>query len=412
MRDSIVKRFLRYVAFDTMSDPHAKDKRPSTDGQLEILRHIEKELKEIGVDSLHFDNNGYLVAKVASNLPPTQRGTTIGFMAHVDVADDVMGNGVKATLINSYDGKDIVLANGELITVAENRELERYIGDEIIVTDGTTLLGADDKAGVAICVETAKYLVENPQFLHGEVEFIFTTDEEIGKGMDSFDLDTINSVCCYTLDGGSQGIIEAECFNAATVTIDFYGIAAHLGDARGKMVSSVAMATTFLSSLPRTESPEATDGRYGYYAAEEIHGTTAHTRLTIYVRDFESEGLNRRLDVLKSLSETTEKLFVGGKVKFTSEIVYRNMYEAIQKNPLVMDAIYKSGEKLGIALTEKIIRGGTDGSKLAEMGIPAPNLYTGAHNLHSTKEWLAVPTMLESAALVTQIISYWAGVDG
>jgi tripeptide aminopeptidase len=242
------------------------------------------------------------------------------------------------------------------------------------------------------------------------VELIFTSDEETGAGMDYFPVKELRSRCCYTIDGGTRGEIEAECFNAATVEVDFYGVPFHLGAARGKMVNSVSMAVSFISAIPRNESPEATDGRYGYYCAEEISGTSAHSHVVFYLRDFDLEALKRRIAVLKSLAATTEMLFPGGKVELTEKIVYYNMYEAIKKDPDVMRAITEAGVRLGITLKERIIRGGTDGARLAEMGIPAPNIFTGGHNLHSRFEWAALPAMEESALLVEQIITYWGEV--
>lgn len=409
LSQSLLDRFLTYVAVDTMSDPHVVDKRPTSDGQMELLRMLQDELREMGISDMTFDPNGYLIARIPANIPGGGDVPTIGFMAHVDVADDVMGNGVKPRVIDVYDGNDVPLSQEYTITVAENPELSKYIGETLVVTDGNTLLGGDDKAGVAILMTLAERLVGPDAFPHGEVELIFTTDEETGGGMDAFDVNLLKSRCCYTVDGNKQGEVEAECFNAATVEVDFLGVPYHLGAARGRMVNSVSMAVSYIAALPRNESPEATDGRYGYYCAEEIAGASAKTHLTVYVRDFDLDGLNRRIDTLESLAATTEKLFPGGVVKVSSKIVYQNMYEAIKKDPKIMQAIWSAAEKLGIGLEEKIIRGGTDGARLAQMGIPAPNLFTGAHNLHSRFEWLALPAMEQAALLVEQIVSYWAG---
>jgi len=394
-----------------MSDPHVVDRRPTSEGQLELLRLLEKELRAVGVDNIIFDKNGYVIARIPANLPPGKSAPSIGFMAHVDVADDVMGNGVKARVIESYDGKDIPLNDTYMLDVKENPTLLSYKGQSIVVTDGTTLLGGDDKAGVAILMSLAERLMAPDAIEHGEIELIFTTDEETGGGMDAFDVTLLKSRCCYTVDGGERGEVEAECFNAATVEMDFTGIPYHLGAARGRMVNSVTMAVTFLNTIPQAESPEATDGRYGYYCAEEISGSLAHTHVVLYLRDFEMDELERRIGALKRLAETTEKLFPGGQVDLSSKIVYQNMYDAIKKDPLIMEAVWEAGKKLGVELHEKIIRGGTDGARLAQMGIPAPNLYTGAHNLHSRYEWVAVSVMEESALLIEQIISFWAGVS-
>lgn len=410
LANDILDRFIRYAVIDTMSDPHIQDHRPTTAGQMELLALLNKELQEIGLTDLQLDENGYLIARIPSNLPEGKHCPTIGFMAHVDTADDVMGNGVKPRVINEYPGGDVQLNSEYILEAEKNPELQKYIGQTIVVTDGTTLLGSDDKAGVAILMALAGRLMNEESLAHGEVELIFTSDEETGAGMDYVPVKKLRSRCCYTIDGGTRGEIEAECFNAATVEVDFYGVPFHLGAARGKMVNSVSMAVSFIAAIPRNESPEATDGRYGYYCAEEISGTSAHSHVVFYLRDFDLEALKRRIAVLKSLAATTEMLFPGGKVELTEKIVYYNMYEAIKKDPDVMKAITEAGVRLGITLKERIIRGGTDGARLAEMGIPAPNIFTGGHNLHSRFEWAALPAMEESALLVEQIITYWGEV--
>lgn len=411
LSENLLNRFIEYVKIDTMSDPHIVDQRPTTAGQLDLLRLLEQELHEIGVEDTVFDTHGYLVARIPGNLSQGKQVPVIGFMAHVDVADDVMGNSVKPRIITAYDGNDIMLNSEFSIPVEKNPDLKDYIGETLVVTDGTTLLGGDDKAGVAILMALAERLVGSQAIEHGEIELIFTSDEETGGGMDAFDVKMLKSRCCYTVDGGRRGEVEAECFNAATVEITFNGIPYHLGAARGRMVNSVSMAVSYIASLPRNESPEATDGRYGYYCAEEIEGTSAQTHLTVYVRDFDFDELERKISTLKSLGETTEKLFPGGRVTVTEKIVYKNMFDAIKKDPVIMEAVWKSGEQLNVKLIQKIIRGGTDGARLAEMGIPAPNLYTGSHNLHSRFEWVALPAMVEATLLTEQIVSYWAGVE-
>ncbi len=411
LSENLLNRFIEYVKIDTMSDPHIVDQRPTTAGQLDLLRLLEQELHEIGVEDTVFDDQGYLVARIPGNLSQGKQVPVIGFMAHVDVADDVMGNSVKPRIITAYDGNDIMLNSEFSIPVEKNPDLKDYIGETLVVTDGTTLLGGDDKAGVAILMALAERLVGSQAIEHGEIELIFTSDEETGGGMDAFDVKMLKSRCCYTVDGGRRGEVEAECFNAATVEVTFNGVPYHLGAARGRMVNSVSMAVSYIASLPRNESPEATDGRYGYYCAEEIEGTSAQTHLTVYVRDFDFHELERKISTLKSLGETTEKLFPGGRVTVTEKIVYKNMFDAIKKDPVIMEAVWKSGEQLNVKLIQKIIRGGTDGARLAEMGIPAPNLYTGSHNLHSRFEWVALPAMVEATLLTEQIVSYWAGVE-
>ncbi len=403
--EKILSRFLRYAKVNTMSDSHAINKRPSTDGQLELLSNLYDELKELGITQVTFDKNGYVVAKIPSNVET--KTTTIAFMAHVDTADDVWGNDVKPRVITHYDGSVIHLNSEYSLDPATHPELLDEIGSTIVVTDGSTLLGSDDKAGVAIIMSLAEYLMTRSEVKHGDVELIFTSDEEIGSGMDAFDLSLIDSSVCYTIDGNGRGEIEGECFNAATVQIDFKGVPYHLGAARGRLVNSVSMASAFINAIPRSESPEATDGRYGYYSVDDIKGTIVHTSLSYYVRDFDKKHLQQRIDTLQSVGETIEKLFPGGKVSQKVTHSYSNMAEGINKNPQVMESIFASAKAIDLQVVEKIIRGGTDGARLTSMGIPTPNIFTGGHNLHSRYEWLSMKGAVDSARLVEEIVNYW-----
>lgn len=406
--DELLQRFLRYVKVDTMSDPHALETcHPSTAGQWDLLRMLEQELKGFGLADVSLNDKGYLIARVPGTV---ESAPTIGFMAHVDTADDVMGNGVKPRVIETYDGKDIQLNAGVTMPVATNGELSGYVGETIIVTDGTTLLGGDDKAGVAEIMTAVKYLLDNPELSHGPIEIIFTPDEETGAGMDHFPYHAIQSKACYTVDGGSRYEIETECFNAATIKVHFSGIAAHLGSARGKMVNALTMATTFVQALPQAESPEATDGRYGYYCPQEISGNATDLDLTVFLRDFDLDNLKRRIKVLEDLGKTVEGLFFGGVCSVDAKISYYNMAGSAKEHPEVISAIYDAGKELGMPLFESIIRGGTDGARLAEKGVPCPNLFTGGHNLHSIYEWTALPAMKDAVRLVLGIVSQWAKV--
>ena len=404
--ETILKRFLRYAVINTMSDPHVTNKRPSTDGQLELLQILFNELQDLGIESVVFDKKGYVVAKIESN--SDKEITPIAFMAHVDTADDVWGNDVKPRVIEKYDGSIITLNSEYALDPAEHPDLKDVVGSTIVVTDGNTLLGGDDKAGVAIIMSLAEYLMTHNEVLHGQVELIFTSDEEIGSGMDAFDLSLIDAKVCYTIDGNGGGEIEGECFNAATVHIEFTGVPYHLGAARGRLVNSVSMAAAFIQAIPRSESPEATDGRYGYYSVDDIKGTIVHTSLSYYVRDFDSNHLEERIDTLKSVGMSIEKLFPGGKVTFKTTHSYSNMAESIKKNPEVMESIFASAKKIDLPIVEKIIRGGTDGARLTSMGIPTPNIFTGSHNLHSRYEWLSLTYAKEAALLIEEIVNYWA----
>jgi tripeptide aminopeptidase len=402
----ILTRFLSYATIDTMSDPHVTETRPTSQGQITMLKLLQKELLELGISDTTYLETGYVIARIPSNV--SKEVTPVAFMAHVDVADDVEGNGVKPRVIDSYDGGDIQLNESYTLSIKENPLLTKQKGSTIVVTDGTTLLGADDKAGVSIIMALGEYLMSHPEVEHGVVEFVFTSDEETGGGMDAFDSSLLKAKVCYTIDGTEGGEIEAECFNAATVSIDFYGIPCHLGAARGKMVNSVSMAVSFIAAVPRDESPESTDGRYGYYSVDDIKGTIEHTSVTFHLRDFDITQLHRRIDALKSLATTTQLLFPGGKVEMKEDIVYTNMADAIKANPEVMDSIWSAGKVAGLSLYEKIIRGGTDGARLSAMGIPTPNIFTGGHNLHSRFEWLSLNEAVESATLIKEIVNYWA----
>ena len=405
-KQEILERFLRYVVVDTQSiEPLAETKHPSFEGEWDLLKLLEKELRELGLSDVSLDEHGYLLARVpatAAELP------CIAFSAHVDTADDVAGNGVKP-VVNDYAGGDLILKNGLVIAVDSNPELAKYAGSKIITSEGDTLLGCDDKGGVAEIMTAISYLVSHPEIRHGEIEILFSPDEETGFGMDFFDAKRLHAKAFYTVDGGERYSVELECFNAATVKVHFTGVAYHLGAARGRMVNALTMAAAFISAVPQAESPEATDGYYGYYCAQTASGNATDFDVTFYLRDFDYDNLLRRIDVLKKLGSAIEALYNGGKVTVQEKISYLNMGEAAKKSPKAVDAIFKAGEVLGQPLVKQIIRGGTDGSRIAEMaGIPCPNLYTGGHNYHSLTEWAALDAMNDACALIVEIIKQWA----
>jgi tripeptide aminopeptidase len=332
----------------------------------------------------------------------------IGFMAHVDTSSDVSGRGVQPQLHENYAGGEIELGEGRNLSPVDYPELAEYHGDTIITSDGTTLLGADDKAGIAEILTAIHWLREHPEYPHGELEFIFTPDEETGKGMNLFPLDSLHAEYCYTMDGGKRGVIEGECFNAYVSRIRFIGSVIHLGHARGKLVNAVTMAASFVSMLPQAESPEATDGRYGYYAPFEIKGGLDEAELEVYLRDFEKEGMERRLAVLHSIAEAVEAAFPGGEVKVESKRMYSNMREHTSKEPRVIKLLDRAVRAAGVDPVHTIIRGGTDGSRLSEMGIPTPNVFNGGHNFHSTHEWASAHTMVEATETILHLVKLWA----
>ena len=401
--DSVRDRFIRYTTYDTMSDGNASgNRRPTTEGQEELLLVLKKELEELGLETYYGEEK-----VVMGVLKGNSSGTTIGFMAHVDTADDCNGNGVKAKVWSNYDGGVIELEDGVALDPEKDKDLLLYKGKEIITSDGTSLLGSDDKAGVAIIMEALKYLVEHPEVKRPDIEVYFTPDEETGSGMDMFPYDRLKSKCCYTVDGEAEGEVELECFNAATVEILLKGVSIHLGSARGTMVNAVTMASHIVTSLPQAESPEATDGRYGYYCPLVLEGTATEAKLSVFIRDFDMEKFQHRIESVEKIVAAVEALY-GGEIKANVSVSYHNMAEANKKNPGAIEAVYSASQKLGLAIREEIIRGGTDGARLAETGVACPNLYTGGHNLHSLKEWIAVDAMSNSINLCLGIIDYWS----
>ena len=401
--DSVRDRFIRYTTYDTMSDGNASgNRRPTTEGQEELLLVLKKELEELGLETYYGEEK-----VVMGVLKGNSSGTTIGFMAHVDTADDCNGNGVKAKVWSNYDGGVIELEDGVVLDPEKDKDLLLYKGKEIITSDGTSLLGSDDKAGVAIIMEALKYLVEHPEVKRPDIEVYFTPDEETGSGMDMFPYDRLKSKCCYTVDGEAEGEVELECFNAATVEILLKGVSIHLGSARGTMVNAVTMASHIVTSLPQAESPEATDGRYGYYCPLVLEGTATEAKLSVFIRDFDMEKFQHRIESVEKIVAAVEALY-GGEIKANVSVSYHNMAEANKKNPGAIEAVYSASQKLGLAIREEIIRGGTDGARLAETGVACPNLYTGGHNLHSLKEWIAVAAMSNSINLCLGIIDYWS----
>lgn len=410
IKQDLLDRFLRYVKIHTTSDRHIEE-IPSTEGQWDLLQLLKQELDEMGVKDVSLDEHGYLIARVPARGAKGSKALdtpSIGLMAHVDTASDMSGENVKPQLFENYQGGDLKIGNGYTLEVKENPDLEHYIGGTIITTDGSTLLGADDKAGVAEIMSGLKWLMEHPEVEHGPFEVIFTPDEETGKGMNLFPVKKLESKCCYTFDGGGRGVVENECFNAYAARILFRGNVVHLGDARGKLANAVTMASKFVDMLPQNESPEATDERFGYYAPIEIKGDLDEAELTVYLRDFDADGMQRRIEVLKSMAATVEKIFGRGAVKVEAKKVYTNMREYIDQDPQIMDFLEEAIRRTGIEPEKTLIRGGTDGARLSEMGIPTPNVFTGGYNYHSRFEWASLETMVEAAETVINLIRIWA----
>jgi tripeptide aminopeptidase len=371
---------------------------------------LEQELRNMGIADAAPDEQGFIIARLPSNLP-APRGAEIpciGFMAHVDTASDVPAVGVKPRARKNYDGGIIELADGVKITPADNPSLLRYRGDTIISSDGTTLLGADDKAGVAAIMGAVEYLLAHPEIPHGDVEIIFTPDEETGKGMDNFPRERLRSTAVYTLDGEGEGTIESECFNAWKVDVKFIGQVIHIGYARGKMANAVSMAARFVEMLPRSESPEATDGSFGYYCPMDIAGNLDEAKVEVYLRDFDEAQIRRRMEALRAFAAAVEAAFPGGRVELKEEKQYRNMKNAFGADPRVLDYLGRAVRQAGVEPVYKSIRGGTDGARLSEMGVPTPNLFMGGENFHAKTEWVSLGAMERAAQTVINLLRIWA----
>jgi tripeptide aminopeptidase len=336
-----------------------------------------------------------------------ERAPVLGFLAHLDTASDVPGENVQPVLEENYSGGRISLAGGLCLDPEAEPDLAAHRGRSLIHSDGTTLLGADDKAGIAILMAAAEYLCGG-SIPHGEVEIIFTPDEETGKGLPGFPLEKIRSAGCYTLDGGPLGELEAECFNAHKADVEFEGKAIHIGAARGVLANAAAMAASYVCMLPRSESPEATDGRYGYYCPMEIRGDLESARLEIFLRDFERAGMERRLGALESFARAVEAQFPGGKVTVKPQLQYLNMGDKIREKPEVLELLKRAFDRAGVEARLKPVRGGTDGSRLTELGIPTPNIFTGGRNYHSRIEWVSVDEMAAACRVVIELIRSWA----
>ena len=409
MRQAIKERFLRYAEIVTMSCSNDADiKTPSTSGQQDLLNLLRREMEGMGIIDIYSDEKGYLIGRI----PPSDTGNVnrdyIGFMAHVDTSEDVVSEIIKPVCHENYNGSAIKLESGIMISPEEETELRNYLNDTIITSDGNSLLGADDKAGVAEIMETARHILNCYNKPHCGIELIFTPDEETGMGMNHFPLRELKSKFCYTVDGGSEGEIEAECYFAAAAEISFYGVSVHPGYGRGRLVNAVSMASSFIQMIPRSESPEATDGRYGNYWPHEISGRMAYSSLTVMLRDFEADGLNRRKKVLEKIAGAVEASYPGSKVEIFFKDQYRNMKETLDKNPQVLEILRQAVTLSGVKLKERIIRGGTDGARLTEMGIPTPNIFAGGHNFHSKKEWIALSSMENACRVLMNIIDIYS----
>ena len=404
--DLTMPRFLKYARFWTTSDRHISD-TPSTAGQWDLAKALAEELRGLGIDDVILTDHCYVIARLGAS-PGKEGLDTAGFLAHLDTSGEVSGKDVKPCLVENYDGKPVELGGGLRLDPASDPDLASQKGKAIIHAGGSTLLGADDKAGIAAIMGAAEYLMTHPEIKHGPLEIIFSPDEETGKGLPEFPQKDIRAKVCYTLDGGPLGELEWECFNAWAAEIKFSGVAAHLGQARGAMVNAVLMASVYAAMLPRNESPEATDGYYGYYCPLAIRGDVETASLEVYIRDFDKKEAERRVAALDTYARAVEAQFPGGKTEVSAKIQYYNMKEKIISRPLVLEMLRRAYKNAGVEIREKPVRGGTDGSRLTEMGIPTPNIFTGGRNFHSRREWLSVPEMAAACRVIVELAGLWA----
>lgn len=397
-RRFLLQAFVSLVKIPSASSPNAVSK-PTAEGEILILKRIERLLRAWGVNPVFYDN-GYLLLRVPASDGYEER-PAIGFLAHVDTSPDCGGNHISPQIVRNYEGGIIRLKNGAVLSPIDYPELLNFKGDDIVTSTGETLLGADDKAGVAILMGMIRKLTKE-NIPCGELYFLFTTDEEVGRGMENPPLNDFKPKYAFTFDGGTLGEAEYECFNAVSAVFEITGCAAHLGQAKGKLVNAIDVAAALTAALPEQEKPETTEGNEGYFCPVSLEGSLEKAELTIIVRDFEEEGIRRRVAFLREMAIKTEKKFDGAVINVKTAWKYRNMKSFIPEN--LIEYLLKSMEKAGIEPKIRAVRGGTDGAVLSELGIPCPNLFTGGHNFHSCLEWLSVSAFYTAFSLGMTLI--------
>lgn len=404
MKQKLMDRFLRYVSIDTQSDP-ASESSPSTAKQLILAGLLADELRQMGLSDVTSDAKGYVMASIPSNTD--REVASVGFIAHIDTAPDMPGNNIHPQIIQGYDGGDIVLNDEKQIVLSPNEypDLLRYKGQTIICTDGTTLLGADDKAGVAEIMTAVEYIMSNPVIKHGKICIAFTPDEEIGRGVDHFDVKGFGADFAYTLDGSGPGELEYENFNAASAIIKIKGNNIHPGYAKGKMYNAAILANEFLSLLPSSERPEHTEGYEGFYHLIGLQATVESAEMNYIIRDHDRAIFEQRKEMILHVAAFLNQKY--GRDLFSVEIKdqYYNMRAQIEPVFYVVDIARQAMENVGIKATVKPIRGGTDGSRLSYMGLPCPNIFAGGHNFHGKHEFIAAESMVKAVETVINIIA-------
>jgi len=402
-----IDRFLKYIKYDTQSDEDSKT-FPSSDKQKILSKDLANELKEMGLQDAHMNEHGYVMATLPSNT--NKDVPAIGFIAHVDTSPAVSGANVNAVIHRNYKGGDIILPNDktQIIKASENSDLANMIGYDIITTDGTTLLGADNKCGVAEIMDAVNYLLQHPEVKHGPIKVCFTPDEEVGRGTEKFDVKKYGAKYAYTVDGQSRGEVETETFSADAVLITIRGKNIHPGYAKGRMINSVKVASALIESLPKDSlSPETTENREGYVHCVSFNGNEESTTLKFIIRDFVTTKLKEYENILKNLVEKTVAKYPGSQFNFEVIEQYRNMKEILDQHPEVEANAVEAMERLGIKPIKQAIRGGTDGARLSFMGLPTPNIFAGEHSFHSKLEWVSIQDMETAVQCIVEIAKVW-----
>lgn len=406
--DLFLDRFLSYIKYDTQSSENSES-YPSTLKQLELSKKLLLELKKLGLKDVEITEHGYVFGTLPGNVD--HKVPTIGYIAHVDTSPEVSGKDVKPVIVKNYQGGDIVLKNDEtqVIEFDMNPTLKKCMGHDIITTDGTTLLGADNKAGIAEIMGAIEYLINNPEIKHGLIRVAFTVDEEVGTGTEHFDTKQFAADFAYTIDGETTGEIEDETFCADTAVVTIKGVNMHPGYAKNKLVSAIKIGARLIERLPKDSiSPETTEKREGYLHPHAIKGGVETTEIVLLVRDFDVEGLKEKETYLEQLCKDLEKEYPKASITVEIKESYRNMKMILDEHPQVVAYAMEAVERAGLEAVKNLIRGGTDGARLSFMGVPTPNVFTGGHNFHSKKEWISVQNMAKAVETIVHLSQIWA----
>ncbi len=406
MTNAVIDRFLRYVVIDTQSDP-ASSTQPTTEKQKDLGRVLVAELLEIGLSDAHLDEHGYVYATIPANTD--KKVPVICFCSHMDTAPDFTGRNVKPQMVRNYAGGDIQLPGdpSRVIRVSEHPELKNQIGNDIVTTDGTTLLGADDKAGLAEIMAAAQILVDNPQIKHGVIKILFTPDEEVGRGVNKVDLKKLGADFAYTMDGETAGHIEDETFSADSVDIVIAGVAIHPGFAKDRMENAIKIAGAIIDRLPKEIAPETTEGKQGFIHPTGVAGSMEKAAISLIIRDFTDEGLTEKEAMLEAIVKDVMKSYPGSTYRFDVKEQYRNMKMVLDRHPEIVENAVEAVRRAGMTPVRGSIRGGTDGSRLSFMGLPCPNIFAGGHAFHSPLEWISRQDMEKAVSTIVELAKVW-----